>query len=121
MISFLLRTTGQALIGGGVRYAIGNEKIRGKFVTILQKLKPRKRKTKITTAQLHEKIRDMEGWITTADQKFDEMEHYNEDHFVAMRKPISPDIFDPKTGEVLEDPDGLLEPTHWNNQKARRA
>lgn len=121
MISFLLRTTGQALIGGGVRYAIGNEKIRGKFVTILQKLKPRKRKTKITTAQLQEKIRDMEGWMTNANQRFDEMEHYNENHFVAMREPVSPDIFDPKTGEVLEDSNSDLEQDYWNDQKAHRA
>ncbi|MBT5871984.1 MAG: hypothetical protein HOH43_01085 [Candidatus Latescibacteria bacterium] len=119
MISFLLRTTGQALIGGGVRYAIGNDKIRARAASALSKIRPRKRKPKITIADLQEKLRDMEGWITHANQRLDEMEHYNENHFVAMRQPIPADIFNPETGEVLENQTGDIQQDHWSEQEKR--
>ena len=39
MISFLLRTTGQALISTGVRYAVNNEKLRKKVANIFKRSK----------------------------------------------------------------------------------
>ncbi len=121
MISFLLRTTGQALISTGVRYAIGNEKFRARMAATISKVTPRKRQRKPTIAELEDKVRDIEGWVTDANQRLDEMEHYNETHFMAMRQPIPADIFNPETGEVLENPTGDIQQDHWSEQEKRRA
>lgn len=116
MISFLLRTTGQALISTGVRYAVNNEKLRKKVANIFK----RSKKQRVTVKDLEEKLRDLEGWINDTHQRLDEMEHYNADHFKSMRNTISPEIHDPETGEVLESDDsqhkpdlGSAEEAHW--------
>jgi len=86
----------------------------------ISKVTPRKRR-KPTIAQLEDKLRDIEGWVTDANQRLDEMEHYNETHFMAMRQPIPADLLDPKTGEVLENPTGDIQQDHWSEQEKRRA
>ena len=117
MISFLLRTTGQALITTGIRYAVGNEKVRAKIGGVFKRTKkPVSKQIK----DIEEKLRDVEGFINDTHQRLDEMENYNADHFKSMRDPIPSEIHDPETGEILESDNSQreqdfrsAEEAHW--------
>jgi len=119
MLSFLLKTTGQVLINAAVNNQNFQSKVKKTYNKTVGKF-GKKKKPKITLAQLQESIRDMEGWVTATNQRLDEMEHYNEDYFKSMRDTIPAEIHDPKTGEVLEGDDSQpeqdlrsAEEAHW--------